>query len=186
MSVLVAPQAASGSWGLLSLLAGLAVSRGLRVLGVEAALKWPNDVLVDGGKICGILSELVITPSGPMAVVGIGINVHQQPGDLPVDTATSLAIAGAQVSREEAAVAVLDAFGSALETWELEGWDGPAGVGGDYRAACTTLGRGVRVILGPDESVEGTAEGVRDDGALLVLVDGDVRAFSAGDVVHLR
>ena len=96
-----------GGW--VPLLTGLAVSRALsEVAGVQARLKWPNDVLVaeDGWrKVCGVLCEL--HPVG--VVVGIGINVDQRREELPVDTATSLRLCGVPgVRREQLIPAVLD------------------------------------------------------------------------------
>ena len=59
---------------------------------MPALLKWPNDVLVEGRKVCGILAERVETPTGPACVVGLGINVWLAADELPVPTATSLAL----------------------------------------------------------------------------------------------
>ena len=98
MSILVTPGAIDPNrWTWLSLLAGLAVSDGVRrTADLPAVLKWPNDVLVAERKVCGILSERVDTPQGPACVVGIGINVGLTDNELPVPTATSLAIAARQ------------------------------------------------------------------------------------------
>ena len=80
----------AGRWVWLPLLVGLAVAATVEECGVEAGLKWPNDVQVDGRKIAGILLERVDTPDGPAAVVGVGLNVSMRAEELPVDTATSL------------------------------------------------------------------------------------------------
>jgi BirA family transcriptional regulator, biotin operon repressor / biotin---[acetyl-CoA-carboxylase] ligase len=80
-------------WGWLPLLAGLGVAEGLqRYPGVPVSLKWPNDVLIGDGKVAGILAERIDSPRGPAVVIGIGINVHSEAGDLPVPSATSLAL----------------------------------------------------------------------------------------------
>ena len=93
MSVLLRPAREPATWTWLPLLAGLAVADSLRAMAdVPAVLKWPNDVLVDGAKICGILAERVDAPSGAACVLGLGINVHLAADELPVPTATSLAV----------------------------------------------------------------------------------------------
>ena len=197
VSVLVAPRVPVAGWGWLPLLAGLSVVRALtRVAGLPAVLKWPNDVLVpvvgaDGElfKVCGILAEQVPTPGGPAAVVGIGINVTQDVGELPVPTATSLRLAGAATTdRDTVLRAVLRQFAADLHDWEAAG-GGPraSGVGAAYREACTTIGRRVEVHLPAGPPLVGTAEGVDDDGRLLVRDDaGADHALAAGDVVHVR
>lgn len=152
-----------------SLHAGVAVCRAIeRLCGLAPRLKWPNDVQIAGRKVCGILGELA--PSGEWLVLGIGVNVHQSPDELPPGAeATSLAVEGASVRRDDLIVGIL----RELET---------SGVSLDeYRMRCATVGARVRVELA-DGALEGTATSVRDDGALLV----DGRAVLAGDVVHLR
>lgn len=160
----VRPQDAS----LVGLAAGVAVAR---AVGDRARLKWPNDVRIDGRKICGILGELA--PSGDYAVIGIGVNVGHADGELPDDLgATSLRIAGASTRRDDLCVAIL---------CELDALLGRSDWLDDYRSLCETIGSRVRVELS-DRTFEGTATEVRDDGAL--VVDGD--AVVAGDVVHIR
>ena len=89
-SVLLRPAVPAGLLGWVPLLAGVAVASALQqTAGVDARLKWPNDVLVDGAKIAGILAERW----GNAVVIGTGINVLQQRGELPVPTATSLLVA---------------------------------------------------------------------------------------------
>lgn len=168
-------------WLWLPLVAGLAVADGLRAsAGVDARLKWPNDVLIGGRKVCGILAERVAgTP--PAVVIGMGVNTLLSQDELPVPTATSLALAGAEVVVGEVVLEVL----RALERWYLRWADGED-LREAYGARCDTVGRPVRVVISETESVEGTAVGVDADGRLLVRVDDQLRAFSAGDVWHLR
>ena len=153
--------------GLVSLQAGLAVAR---AVGDDARLKWPNDVRLDGRKVCGILGEL----SSGYVVVGIGVNVGHAEGELPAELeATSIRIAtGATPRRDDLCAAILR---------ELDAVLGHDGWLEEYRSRCETIGSRVRVEL-TDGSYEGTAEQVRDDGALVV----DGRAVVAGDVVHVR
>lgn len=184
ISVLLRPPAAipPGRWLWLPLIAGLAVADGLRAAaGLSVELKWPNDVLVSGRKVCGILSERVDAAAGPAAIIGVGINTTLTEEQLPVPTATSLAIAGADVAPGEIAAAVL----AALATWYLR-WLAAADLRGEYSVRCSSIGRRVRVQLSAAESVVGEATGVDADGCLLVSVAGRQRTFAAGDVVHLR
>jgi BirA family biotin operon repressor/biotin-[acetyl-CoA-carboxylase] ligase len=184
ISVLVRPPAGvpARRWLWLPLLAGLAVADGVRTAcGIAAELKWPNDVLVDGRKLCGILSERVDAGPAPAAVIGMGINTTLAEADLPVPTATSLALAGAEVDPTSVVEAVVGSLGEWYTRW-LAGDDLRA----EYAARCSSVGRLVRVQLTASEFVEGEATGVDDDGRLLVTVAGHPRAFSAGDVVHLR
>lgn len=169
-------------WPWLPLLAGLAVDLTVRDCGVRSSVKWPNDVLVGGSKICGILVERIETPHGPMAVVGIGLNVSMGLDDLPVVTATSLALEGATTTDR---TVVLELLLGHLERLYVR-WrdaDGESGVvRSDYLRQCVTVGSAVRVQM-PDGSVlEGTADDVDEQGRLVV----DGRPLSAGDVTHVR
>lgn len=143
---------------LVTLAAGVAAAEACEaVAGADVALKWPNDLLLGGAKLGGILAELV----AGAAVVGLGINLTWAPAG-----AASL---GPGVDRH----ALLGAYLSRL--------DAPGDVLARYRDRCATLGRRVRVEL-PDGPFEGLATDVDGDGRLLV----DGRPITAGDVVHLR
>lgn len=158
---------------LVSLAAGVAVARAVEGLaGAVPELKWPNDLLFDGRKFCGILGELA--PGGGYLVCGIGVNVRQGADELPAGVeATSIRLdTGKDLDRSELLAAILRELDGLLEG---TGWLN------EYRRRCGTLGRRVRVELA-DGVVEGEATEVRDDGALVV----DGRAIVAGDVVHLR
>ena len=181
VSSLVRPSQPVEMWGWLSLLTGMAVVRGLRqACGADASrigLKWPNDVLVDGAKICGILAE----GDGLGAVLGWGLNVAMSRDELPVASATSLALAGLTTDKTVLVAAVLKALDDYYKLWDS---------GGDVKAAylgvSSTIGHEVRVMQA-DGVAEGKAVGVDDTGALLVdLPQRGVTAFTAGDVVHLR
>lgn len=180
LSVLTRPTRPLASWGWLAMVVGLAVADGLSEAGVDARLKWPNDVLIGGSKVCGILCEAVQVDDGMAAVLGVGINVALTEAQLPVPTATSLALEGSSATPAEVAGAVL----GALDAWYSR-WDAGESLTDAYRMRCSTLGRRVRVLL-PARIVEGVATDVDADGALLVRTPSGTEAFSAGDVVHLR
>jgi BirA family biotin operon repressor/biotin-[acetyl-CoA-carboxylase] ligase len=191
MSVLVRPDGVDPArWTWLPLLTGLAVADGLaQAAGLDVRLKWPNDVLVGDRKICGILAEQVETPAGPACVVGMGINTHLTLAELPVPTATSVAIEAAAAgrptpSRNTAVATVLAAYELLFRRWAAapdDSWLATA-----YRRRSATLGRAVRVVVGPDASVEGTATAIDADGRLVVRTSDATRVFGAGDVIHVR
>ncbi|WP_017585317.1 biotin--[acetyl-CoA-carboxylase] ligase [Nocardiopsis ganjiahuensis] len=189
-SLLVRPTVPPGGLGWLSGLMGVAAVAAVReVSGIEAALKWPNDVLVPGeqgdGKLAGILAEADFSdPGHPGVVVGMGLNVAQTRDELPVETATSLRAEGAPgTDRGALLAAVLDGFEERYAAWTGAGGDAEAsGLAAEYREACVTIGRPVRVHLPDGKLLEGTATGV--DAQARLLVGG--RALSAGDVVHVR
>lgn len=178
VSVLLRPEVDTAEWGWLPLLTGAAVVRALRArAGVAATVKWPNDVLAGDApaKLAGILAEV---PVAGAVVVGLGLNVTTRADELPAG-GTSLALLGAgSTDRATVLVAVLRELGAAYDRWHVD----PAAVRADYRAACSTLGRRVRLELPDGGAVEGVAEAVDDTGRLVV----DGAAHAAGDVVHLR
>ena len=178
--------------GWLPLVAGLALTRALRDVSREAGheltprLKWPNDVLLadDGDrKVSGILCELVTLPTTPAryaVVVGTGVNVDQSRDELPVDTATSIGLAGVRVRRETLVVRYLRELATLVRTVP------PDEAAAAYRLECATIGQQVRIQLPAGASMEGQAVTVDDDGALVVATSEGTRSFAAGDVVHVR
>jgi len=196
MSLLVRPTVPRERWAWLPLLAGVGVVRALReVAGVQAGLKWPNDVLVpprpgehaDGahgaGKVAGLLAEV----SGDAVVLGIGLNVTAAREELPAG-GTSLRESGsATTDRDTVLRAVVRELGVGLRSWQDHGGDAAAsGLAAATRELCVTLGLPVRVEQ-PGGGPVGVAEGIDDDGRLLVRTPaGGLEAVAAGDVVHLR
>jgi BirA family biotin operon repressor/biotin-[acetyl-CoA-carboxylase] ligase len=183
------PVPATGSaW--LPLLAGVAVADAIEsVTSLSAVLKWPNDVLLpaDGSrKVCGILCEVVAlgdadpTDAG-LVVIGAGLNLSQSRDQLPVPSATSLALAGAvDVDPAALLVAYLARLADLMAAPD-------AVVRAGYRQRCVTIGRSVTLSLPEGRRLAGLALDV-DDGGRLVLEeagggDGPV-AWAAGDVVH--
>jgi len=176
--------------GWIPLIAGAAMTRAvmdqLRGTGHSAGLKWPNDVLLDGGKVSGILAEVV--PGDPAAVViGAGVNTRMTRADLPVETATSFLAVGIDVDEDRLLAEYLLALGSQLTALATAHGDAAAaGILGEIEALCTTLGSEVVVSLPDDTKLHGHAQRIDPDGRL-VVVSGDVEtAVSAGDVVHVR
>lgn len=195
-SVLLRPeQVPQPAWSWVTLLMGLAVTRVLRRLGgVDAATKWPNDVLVrplprgPRRKVAGILAEFV-PGTEPVLVVGVGLNVTSDADELPVPTATSLAMArAATTDRSVLLRALLREFAQLDAQWRAHCGDlAAAGLLAEIRQACCTLGEPVEIRLPGDRpAVRGVAEGIDDDGLLLVRTGTELTAVAAGDVLHVR
>ena len=173
-SVLVRPHVSPGRWGWLSLVAGLAVAE---AIGPQASVKWPNDVLIGDRKVCGILSELVSTGNVRSAVIGIGINVTVAAEELPVPTATSLALEGITMSRTALLTSVLLRLRHRIA--ELTTFT-EAELIHAYAARSATIGRSVSVSMPNGSVIEGVADAVDGDGRLVV----NGHPIGAGDVVH--
>ena len=191
MSVLLRPLGVDPQrWTWLPLLAGLAVTEAVRrAAGLEAVLKWPNDVLLGERKLCGILAERVETASGPACVIGMGINVALTEAELPIPTATSLALAAEQAGRPapgrtEVILEVLRELGVIVPRWVASPKDDE--VARAYRARCATLGRRVQVLVSRSRTVQGVVEDIDTDGRLVVRTSAGRETFGAGDVMHLR
>jgi BirA family biotin operon repressor/biotin-[acetyl-CoA-carboxylase] ligase len=155
----------------LSLVGGLAAAQAIDDLsGLRALIKWPNDVLVEGRKVCGVLAE----KRGEAVVLGIGINVNQDEQQLPADArvpAASLrSLTGRRFDREEVLAALLARLGELYERWRD---DGLAAVLEELAARDFLRGRRVRV-----DGVDGLAGGLDGEGRLLV----DGRAVESGEV----
>jgi BirA family transcriptional regulator, biotin operon repressor / biotin---[acetyl-CoA-carboxylase] ligase len=175
-SIILRPRLTPARLPTLSLAAGVAVAEALeRVTGRMPRLKWPNDVLVDGRKLAGILLESRIGPS-PLVVLGIGVNLAQRvfPPDL-AERATSVRLAtGRRVDADTLLTALLESLDAWRTRLETEGW---VPIRERWCALTETLGRRVSI-----DDVQGIAVDVDEDGALIV-VEGDVRRrVVAGEV----
>jgi BirA family biotin operon repressor/biotin-[acetyl-CoA-carboxylase] ligase len=166
-------------WGWLPLAAGLAVVDTVETVGVQAALKWPNDVLAGDGKLAGILSEV----AGQTIVVGIGLNVTLRADEVGEPLVTSLADLGVtDPDRTALATELLRRLGERVTGWRT----GDQRLMAEYRSRCTTIGSSVRAVLPGGREVVGTAISVDNQGRLRIDAQPDVVAVTAGDVVHLR
>jgi len=194
---LLAPMAdGAGTTATLGFAAGLALDAAIRATAPKVVvnvaldeagegrdrlrLKWPNDVLVDGAKVAGILLEAVSGGGSPQAVVvGIGVNVLHAPKGVPYP-ATSLAACGATVEPEALFTALAEAWVEAAELWASPG--GFSRLRDHWLARAAGLGNPIAVRMG-DEVFRGTFETIDDEGRLIVrTADGTIRPISAGDV----
>lgn len=161
----------------------VAVCRGLEeACGAKAGIKWTNDIILNGKKLCGILTEMGVegeTGALQYVVAGVGVNVAQKefPPELR-DIAVSLEMAGYRPDRNKLAACLLKSFDRMYRAF-------PAGKQEyleRYRALCVTTGRQA-VLLGPDGPLQAEALGIDDDFALRVrLADGTERTVSSGEV----
>jgi BirA family transcriptional regulator, biotin operon repressor / biotin---[acetyl-CoA-carboxylase] ligase len=192
--VVPAPADRSADLGWLPLLAGMAMRDGLaEIADVDCGLKWPNDVLAKESaddaeapwrKISGILCEMA--PEAGLVVIGAGVNIDQAREELPVDTATSLALCGVDnVRREDLVVRYLGAVADLHKAW-AGGGTGLAALRAAYRSSCVTIGLDVDVHQPDGRVAHGTATGVDDGGRLVVTGPGWSTAHAAGDVTHVR
>jgi BirA family biotin operon repressor/biotin-[acetyl-CoA-carboxylase] ligase len=177
-SVILTPPFAA-NW--LMMASALAVHEAIAgVTGLTPAIKWPNDVLISGKKVCGILIET----SGAIAVLGVGVNVNgslaQQP-ELAARATTLEDAAGHPFAREPLAASILLALANHYDTMRSQG-AGRAAVRAAWRARLVTLGAMVRVEQGQTQ-VTGWGEDVAEDGALIVRrKDGERVVITWGDV----
>jgi BirA family biotin operon repressor/biotin-[acetyl-CoA-carboxylase] ligase len=178
LSVLLRPTTPVERLGWLPLVVGVAVARALRrEAGVDARVKWPNDVLVEDRKIAGVLSERL---GDGAVIVGVGVNVDQVEAELPVG-GTSLRALGRDVDRTRLLIQVLDEVAGAYRAWQSGEDIVPA-----YADLSVTLGRDVVADLG-DRSVTGRAVRLGASGELVIEgADRDEIVVSAGDVTLRR
>lgn len=181
-SLIVRPTLPPDRLGLLSLTAGLAIAQAVKILlNLSPDCKWPNDVLLDGKKFCGILSEAVLQQRTLLAaIIGAGVNVNQTKFSPELQpTATSLSIeVGHDVNREEVLAAIL---------LRLEHFYGIL-LSGDSKVILSQWRRSSmmfrkRITVNQQgRTIMGTASALDDDGGLILLVDGKKQKLLAGDV----
>ena len=187
MSLLLKPDIDPSDAPMITLLMALAVAGGIRhETGLDARIKWPNDIVVNGKKVCGILTEMELeTDYIRDAIVGIGINVNQ--GDISSfpeeirNTATSLRIEGGKSVMRAALVAdIMNGFEGLYEDFLRTG--NLSSVRKDYEELLVSLNKEVRV-LDPKGEYDGISRGINEKGELLVEVsDGSIRPVYAGEV----
>lgn len=178
-SVLLRPTA-THPWGLLSLAVAVGAAEAIeKTTGVKTGIRWPNDLVVDGRKVAGVLLE----GAGDAVIVGIGINANVPLDALPEDVApraTSLHLAtGQPVDSDGLREAVVGRLMHWYRIWSAGG----RGTTEAWRRR--DVSRGTRVTAGsPGRTVEGIAEGIDGDGALLLrLASGEIRRVLTGDLI---
>lgn len=181
-SVLVYPRLPVERISLLTLAAGISLADALAAEGVPAALKWPNDILVGGRKLGGILAESRQTDQGLTVVIGIGLNVNEQAGDFPRKlqaTAVSVRmVLRRSVQRELLLAGVLNRLEGLLPP-------DPAEVVPQWLERCAHRDTPVR-FHGPREQVEGLFLGLDDQGRARIEVDGEVRLLAGEELALIE
>lgn len=189
MSVFLRPSAAAGELTPVTSLAAIAVKRALlKTAGVTAGIKWPNDIILNGKKLCGILTELSVegeSGSVQYLVIGIGVNVGYGSEDFPQEIrhmCTSLKLENAPAGRAELAAAILDEL-SKIYTEGRFSFDHEIYLS-EYIRDCITIGRDVK-ISGTD-SLTGRAVGLDEDFGLVVELENGKRITVQSGEVSVR
>lgn len=176
-SVLMRPKLSPAKMPLLALVTAVAAREAVAGAGGAPLIKWPNDIVLDGKKVCGILLE-----AGPgWAVAGIGVNVSHTKEDFPPELwnrAASLEMLGVNVSRDALLSLLLSAFAARYRQFANEGPEGTLAL---YRQYCATLGKEVSVTSDRDE-YRARATDIAADGALVIEREGKTSSLYWGDV----
>ena len=183
-SLVFAPKPELGPAGEYSFIAALAVFGALETLlndqgksADQLSLKWPNDILCDGAKLCGILLELVGTQKNPALIMGIGINVVSHPADNPYP-ATSLKALGINPTIEMLVREIDHHFHMWVDLWTERGF---ATVRDVWCEHAKGIGTTITVNL-PDQQLTGRFDGIDDDGKLQLSTEEGLKKITAGDI----
>jgi BirA family biotin operon repressor/biotin-[acetyl-CoA-carboxylase] ligase len=183
-SLLIGPESGGAggprSSALVSLAAGVAVVEALAPLlpGHEIGIHWPNDVMLDGRKLAGILIEI---PAGGRQVIGIGINTNNRSADAPEEVRPRVATLCDVTGRMHDATGLLIAILRRLERQVAELALAPEGVARRTHELCLQRGKRLQITQG-EKQIEGCCLGIAADGALLLEVDGRQKAVYSGTV----
>lgn len=174
-SLLLRPLAPIARFGEISFIAALAAGETVGHFGADWALKWPNDVLVNGKKIAGLLLE-----SEPgWLIIGMGINLAHAP-EIPDKPTTCLSAEGPLITAEQALLVLQDRFGFYYDLWQKQGF---APIREQWLAHAANLGKPLIARLASTKEEQGVFETLDVDGALLLRTsDGQIRRVLAGDV----
>ena len=182
LSIMLRPNVETKDKVWASLIAGVSMVAAAKSLAPDAAisLKWPNDILVDGKKLCGILSQL--QPDGSV-VLGVGINLLAQNG--APDHAISMTEIGSSADFDETLSRFLTHFRARWNIFENDPLIGIKKTQTELAEVCSTLGTNVRAEIPGGEDVYGVASSIDSSGALVILTPKPVTLLAA-DVWHLR
>lgn len=187
-SIILRPRFDQNLWPLLTLMAAIAVHDALlEIFALETDIKWPNDILFNDRKLCGILAETIDTPPGRAVVLGIGINLEHNsfPAELE-DVATSVEIASGCCGNAQVVLeTVVDSLAGYYSMLQRPG--GSQEIIREWSARSSyATGKLIRVANG-EEILEGTTRGLEHDGALRIETDnGEMKTLRAGDVSAVR
>jgi len=187
LSILLRPAFDQQSWPLITFVAALAVNDALlQCCNLKTDIKWPNDVLSNDRKLCGILAETIETSVGRAVIVGIGINVSKNSFPVELETvATSVETeTGRAMAPDELLESLLGAFSKHYQTLQQSG--GNETIVREVSAR-SSYASNKRIRVNVDGSLVGTTRGLESDGSLRVETDdGEVKTIRAGDVTVVR
>ena len=185
MSVIIRPTLTPQQAPQMTLVAAVAVTRAIQeITGLEPDIKWPNDILINGKKVTGILTELQTDPDRVKSVIlGIGMNVNQDEVDFPediIEIATSLKICtGVTIDRAKLVAKVFSFLELYTKMYEKHGF---APIKILWEGFANTTGKRIRAVM-LNETIVGKALGISDEGVLEVLLDdGSVRGIYSADI----
>jgi len=188
LSVILRPQIPMHRAPLVTLMGAVATASAIRTAcELKAGIKWPNDILISGKKVCGLLSEMSAEQDRIRhLVLGIGVDVNMKLGELPADirslTTTLAKEAGAAINR----TALLQQVLRDLEHWYRKFLENDSDILEEWKKLNETVGKRV-AVGGAGEAVEGLAQGIDHEGRLLLRLDnGTVRTVAAGDVTIMK
>ncbi len=173
---------------IISLIAGVALKETIEKLYLTSVqLKWPNDILINGKKICGIISESASTSNIVKWIVcGVGVNLNMKKENIPSDLqniATSLLLeTNQQIKKNKFLEIFLVCFSDYLRILEQ---GGRHELIKKYQSSCDTIGKKIKVIL-EDETRVGIASRIDEYGALVVKTEKGEEVFCSADIVHIR
>jgi BirA family biotin operon repressor/biotin-[acetyl-CoA-carboxylase] ligase len=187
-SIVLRPRLKLEAWPLVTLVAALAVRDALaEACAVETDIKWPNDILFEGRKLCGILAETVETAAGRACILGIGINLSERayPAELHARATSVEGATGTRVDVERVLAALVRSLAGRYA--QLHAPEGRTEITGDWSANSSyAAGKRVRVHAAT-EIFDGTTRGLEPDGALRVeTATGEIKIVRAADVQALR
>ena len=183
MSLCLEPELPTEKVSGITLAAALSVAKAIfEVTGKRAQIKWPNDIVLNGRKICGILTELVFRKETYAVIVGVGINVNteQFPEEIQEVASSLKRECGREFSRETLIAAILKYFERFFESYEKT--QDLRLLRDDYEAMLANKGKEV-LVLDPQGSYTGIAKGITDSGNLVVMCeDGSEKEVYSGEV----
>lgn len=187
MSVILRPEIAPARAPELTLVAAVALAQTLRDSGVEASIKWPNDVQLSGKKVAGILTELSADVERVhFIVLGIGVNLNTEAADFPPEVAELATSVAAErktpMHRALFTAALLGKLEEWVDRWTEEGFEP---VRAAWKSLASTLGQEV-LVKADQRELRGVAEDIDESGALLLRVGDRVERVLSGDVEQVR
>ncbi len=187
LSIILRPKISPSAVQLVSIAAGVAAANAIRKLGLDAKLKWPNDVTIGDKKVCGILTELAAEVEAVRyAVLGIGINANNDVEDLPLEVQTGATTLkkelGGPIARANFVQQLLQELEARYTLFQRD----PVGILNEWRSLSATLGRKVQINT-QGESFTGMARNISSNGCLIVeLEDGSIKQVISGDCLSIR